>query len=374
MNPRQIPILDLKAQYRAMKNQMDESVLRVLASGQYILGPEVAAFEKEFAFYLKSPRVVGVNSGTDALYLAMRALGIGPGDEVITTPATFIATTQTILALGAKPVYVDVNDRDSNIDANLIEAKITSRTKAILPVHLFGFSCDMTKIMDIASKHGLKVIEDCAQSVGAYWGTARTGTFGDAAAFSFYPTKNLGAYGDGGAVAVSGDTKIADHISAIRTHGSLFRGYYDELGINSRLDEIQATILRVKLLYTDRWNQLRRKLAQHYDDLFVNLDSRVRSLKAAPGSTPVYSLYCILAPGRDSLQEALLKKGIDTMVHYPVPLHLVPALKSLGYKEGDFPVAERISKSILAIPIYPELTFQDQEDIVEAIRQALPKI
>lgn len=365
-----IPILDLKAQYRAMKNQMDESVLRVIASGQYILGPEVEAFEKEFAFYLKSPHVVGVNSGTDALYLAMRSLGIGAGDEVITTPATFIATSQTILALGAKPVFVDVHENDSNLNADLIEEKITSKTKAILPVHLFGFSCDMAKISSLAHKHGLKVIEDCAQSVGSYWGTRRTGTFGDAAAFSFYPTKNLGAYGDGGAVALK-DQKAAEHIRALRTHGSLLRGYYDELGMNSRLDELQATILRVKLLYVDRWNAVRRKHAQNYHDLFTGLLPHVKTLKPAPGSTPVYSLFCILAPKRDALQELLAKKGIDTMVHYPLPLHLVNALKFLGYREGDFPVAERISRSVLAIPIYPELTFQDQEDIVEEIRQAL---
>lgn len=367
---RNIPILDLKAQYRAMKNQMEESVLRVLASGQYILGPEVEAFEKEFAFYLKSPHVVGVNSGTDALSLAMRALGIGAGDEVITTPATFIATSQTILSLGAKPVFVDVHENDSCLNADLIEAKITPKTKAILPVHLFGFTCDMGKITDIAHKHRLKLIEDCAQSVGSYWGTTRTGTFGEAAAFSFYPTKNLGAYGDGGAVALASQ-KAAEHVRALRTHGSLFRGYYDELGVNSRLDEIQATILRVKLLYVDRWNAVRRKLAQNYHDLFSGMPPEVRTLKPAPGTTPVYSLFCILVPKRDALQEHLAKKGIDTMVHYPLPLHLVNALKFLGHREGDFPVAEKISRSVLAIPIYPELTFQDQEEIVEEIRQAL---
>lgn len=367
---RNIPILDLKAQYRAMKNQMDESVLRVLASGQYILGPEVTAFENELAFYLKTPHVVGVNSGTDALYLAMKTLGIGPGDEVITTPATFIATSQTIVALGAKPVFVDVHESDSNINAALIEARITPKTKAILPVHLFGFACDMEKISEIAVKNDLKVIEDCAQSVGAYCGQQRAGTFGDAAAFSFYPTKNLGAYGDGGAVALKSQ-KAAEHIRALRAHGSLFRGYYDELGMNSRLDEIQATILRVKLLYVDRWNAIRRKLATNYHDLFSALSPNVRTLKPAPGTTPVYSLFCISVPKRDALQEHLAKKGIDTMVHYPVPLHLVNALKFLGYKEGDLPVAEHISKSILAIPIYPELTFQDQEEIVEEIRKAL---
>lgn len=367
---RSIPILDLKAQYRAMKNQMEESVLRVLASGQYILGPEVEAFEREFAFYLKTPQVVGVNSGTDALYLAMRALGVGPGDEVITTPATFIATSQTIVALGAKPVFADVHEGDCTVNADLIEDKITPRTKAILPVHLFGFSCDMGKITSVARKHGLKVIEDCAQSVGSYWGAQRTGTFGDAAAFSFYPTKNLGAYGDGGAVAVA-DQKTAEHIRALRTHGSMLRGYYEELGINSRLDEIQATILRVKLLYVDRWNAIRRKLAQNYQELFSAALPEVRILKPSPGTTPVYSLFCVLVPKRDALQEWLAKKGIDTMVHYPLPLHLVHALKNLGYREGDFPAAERISRSVLAIPIYPELTFQDQEDIVEEIRQAL---
>jgi dTDP-4-amino-4,6-dideoxygalactose transaminase len=367
---RSIPIIDLRAQYRAMKNQMDESVLRVLASGQYILGPEVAAFEKELAFYLKSPQVVGVNSGTDALYLAMRTLGIGSGDEVITTPATFIATSQTILALGARPVFVDVNEGDSNINADLIEAKITAKTRMILPVHLFGFSCDMGKIMEIARERKLLVLEDCAQSVGAYWNSVRTGTFGDAGAFSFYPTKNLGAYGDGGAVAIR-DAKAGDHIRALRTHGSLFRGYYDELGINSRLDEIQATILRVKLLYVDRWNTLRRKLASNYSELLADILPDIQCLRPADHSTPVYSLFCILVPNRDSVQETLAKKGIDTMVHYPQPLHLVNALKHLGYREGDFPIAERISQSILAIPIYPELTFQDQEQIVEEIKNAI---
>ncbi|MBF0253743.1 MAG: DegT/DnrJ/EryC1/StrS family aminotransferase [Candidatus Omnitrophica bacterium] len=371
MPARHIPLLDLQGEYRSIKRMMEESIMKVLASGQYVLGAEVAAFEKEFGFFLKSENVIGVNSGTDALYLALRALGIGAGDEVITTPSTFIATAQAIVRTGARPVFVDVNASDSNINPDLIEKAITPRTKAILPVHLYGFSCEMERIVSIAQKHGLKVVEDCAQAVGGYVQNIRVGTFGDAGCFSFYPTKNLAAYGDGGAVSIK-DAKAAEHIRALRGHGSVLRGYYDEFGINSRLDEIQATALRVKLLYLDRWNSMRRRLAAHYNELFAEL-SEVELFRPAPQTTPVVHLYCIQVEGRDALQEALAESGIITMVHYPVPLHRVGALSSLGYKEGDFPVAERISRRILALPIYPELTFQDQEEIVEEIRTAIKK-
>lgn len=369
LSRRNIPILDLKTQYRAIKHMMEESVLRVMASGQYILGPEVDAFEKEFSFFMKSGHTIGVNSGTDALYLALRALGIGAGDEVITTPATFVATAEAIVANGATPVFVDVNEYDSNINADLIEAKITSKTKAILPVHLFGFACDMGKIRAIAEKHNLKVVEDCAQSVGAYWQNGRTGAMSDAGCFSFYPTKNLSAFGDGGAIVTQNEA-LASRLKALRTHGSLLRGYYDELGVNSRLDEIQATVLRVKLMYVDRWNAMRRRIAHYYNDLLADMEL-VKPLLPAPGTTPVYCLYCVTMPNRDVVQEHLAKRGIASMVHYPIPLHLLNALKFLGHHEGDFPIAEKLSKNLLALPMYPELTSQEQEEIVEEIRLAL---
>lgn len=369
MLKRTIPIIDLRNQYRAIKSMVDERILSVLASGSYILGTEVAAFEREFSFYLKAKHAIGVNSGTDALYLALRSLGIGEGDEVITTPSTFIATGETIIRTGARPVFVDVRESDSNMDADLIEKKITKRTKAVLPVHLYGFACDMDKICRIARAHKLKVIEDCAQAIGASLGNARLGTFGDASCFSFYPTKNLGAFGDGGAI-VTADEKIAEELRVLRTHGSALRGYYDQFGVNSRLDEIQAAVLRVKLLYIDRWNGMRRSLAKNYDSLFEDA-GKIKVLKPQGGTTPVYYLYCILVPDRDALQERLAEKGVTTIVHYPVPLHLLGAFRHLGYKEGDFPVAESISKRILALPLYPELTFQDEEVIVEQIRNLL---
>jgi len=372
VSKRDIPILDLKIQYRAIKRVMEESILKVMASGQYILGPEVEAFEKEFAFYLKTKNTIGVNSGTDALKLALKACGVGKDDEVITTPSTFIATVEAIVSCGAKPVFVDVNESDSNMNVDQIEEKITKKTKAILPVHLYGFVCDMGKIMEIAKKHKLKVVEDCAQSVGAYYGSQRTGAIGDAGCFSFYPTKNLGAYGDGGSVSAE-DTKMAEHIRALRTHGSEIRGYYDELGINSRLDEMQATILRVKLLYIDRWNAMRRKLGFNYDELLQDV-SGVSYFQPGENTTPVYHLYCIRSKNRETLQERLAERGITTMVHYPIPLHLAGALSFLGHKEGDFPVAEEISKDILALPIYPELTFQHQEEVAQEISNALKSL
>ena len=370
MSSNDIPILDLKNQYRAIKNSVEEAVLKVLASGQYVLGPEVDAFEREFAFYLKCKDSVSVNSGTDALRLALKAVGVGPGDEVITTPLTFIATAEAILANGAKPVFVDINESDGNLDAGLLDEKITKKTKAILPVHLYGFACDMGRVNEVASAHKLKVIEDCAQAVGAYWKGRRVGALSDAGCFSFYPTKNLGAYGDGGAIALH-DEKIAARLKALRTHGSVIRGYYDdELGINSRLDEIQATVLRVKLLYIDRWNGMRRKLAVAYHELLSGV-SQVKRFQPMNETVPVYYLFCIRVDKRDLLQERLAEQGVSTMVHYPVPLHLCGVLKSLGYKEGDFPIAEEHCRTVLALPMYPELTFQDQEIIVSEIRAAL---
>jgi dTDP-4-amino-4,6-dideoxygalactose transaminase len=364
-----IPIVNLKAEYRAIKHMVDERLIAVAASGNYILGAEVEAFEKEFAFYLQAKHVTGVNSGTDALYFALRALGVGKADEVITTPCTFIATSEAIVRCGAKPVFVDVREGDSNINTELIEKAITKKTKVILPVHLYGFPCDMGKINEIAQAHKLKVVEDCAQAVGAFDHGRRVGNLSDVSCFSFYPTKNLGAFGDGGAL-VTRDDSLDEQAKALRTHGSELRGYYDQFGANSRLDEIQATVLRVKLLYVDRWNTMRRRLAKNYDGLFEDMKG-VDLFRPTEGTVPVYYLYAVLVDRRDALQERLAEKGISSIVHYPVPLHLVEALKFLGYKEGDFPVAEKISRRILAIPLYPELTFQDQEDIASEIDRLL---
>jgi dTDP-4-amino-4,6-dideoxygalactose transaminase len=366
---RNIPIIDLKKQYLAIKHMVDERVLSVLSSGNYIMGSEVAAFEKEFAFLLQSPNAVGVNSGTDALFLALKALGIGEGDEVITTPCSFIATVEAIIRCGAKPVFADVRASDSNIDPKQIERNITKKTKAILPVHLYGFVCDMKSINAIAKKHKLRVIEDCAQAIGAYHENVRVGTLSDAGCFSFYPTKNLAACGDAGAV-VTPHTAVHEKLKVLRTHGSALRGSYEHLGINSRLDEIQAAVLRVKLLYVDRWNALRRKLGVHYDSLFSN-HPRIEFFKPEVNTRAVYYLYCILVEKRELIQERLARKGISTIVHYPIPLHEVEALKYLGYKKGDFPVAENLSKKILAIPLYPELLFQDQEEVAEGILEIL---
>lgn len=365
MNESEIPIIDLQEQYRAIKNMVDQSVQKVLMSGVYILGTELEAFEKDFAFFLKAKNVIGVNSGTDALYLSMRALGIGPGDEVITTPLTFVATVQTILALGAKPVFADVRASDSNINPEEVRTKITKKTKAILPVHLYGFPADMGTLQLLAKEHNLKLIEDCAQSAGSYYDGVQTGTLGDAGCFSFYPTKNLGACGDGGAIVVKDDA-VAEQLRNLRTHGSTLRGWYEELGINSRLDEVQATILRVKLLYLGRWNIMRRKLAKNYDDLFATLN-QVNPYVPTDKTTPVYCLYPIRVAKRDSLQEHLVRMGIHTIVHYPVPLHMSSALASLGYKKGDFPISEKLAGETLALPMYPELTFVDQERIFNAI-------
>jgi len=360
-----IPIVDLKNQYRAIKAMIDERVLSVLSSGNYILGPEVKAFENEFARFLKCKFSAGVNSGTDALYLALLACGVGKDDEVITTPSTFIATAEAIVRCGAKPVFVDVKENDSNIDPDKLEKKITKKTKAILPVHLYGFLCDMDEINTIAKVHKLKVIEDCAQVIGGLYKGQAAGTLSDAGCFSFYPTKNLGAFGDGGAVT-SNNESLIEKISVLRTHGSNLRGYYDQLGINSRLDEIQATILRVKLLYMERWNRMRISLGENYDNLFEG-KNKIQTFRADPNTHPVYYLYCIMVERRDFLQERLAEMGVTSMVHYPIPLHLVEVFKDLGYKEGDFPIAEKISKQILALPLYPELSYQDQEIVAQEI-------
>ena len=358
-----IHMLNVKKQFEDIRHEVLESVARVLESGQYILGPNVGEFEAEAASFLGSPHGIGVASGTDALHLAVKALGIGPGDEVITTPFTFFATAEAIIYEGAKPVFVDIEPDTFNIDARAIEERVTKRTKAILPVHVFGHPADMSSIMALAEKHGLAVIEDCAQSFGATIGGKQTGSMGNAGCFSFYPSKNLGACGDAGLVTVN-DAGVDEAIRALRNHGSTGSYRHDTVGFNSRLDEIQAAILLIKLKHLTRYNELRRQKAAKYTSLLVD---SVKCPVEKDGCMHVYHQYTITLPERDRIREKLAKAGISSMVYYPMPMHLQPALSSLGYKEGDFPVAELAAREVLSLPICPELDTSDINRIAETI-------
>lgn len=361
-----INVLDLKAQYLALKTELDRAVLDVMASGHFILGENVQALEKEIAAYCGCQYGIGVASGTDALRLAFAALDIGPGDEVITTPFTFIATANTISRAGARPVFVDIEPRTYNLDPAKIEAAITERTKAIVPVHLYGQPADMDPIMAIARRHGLKVVEDSAQAIGAVYHGRRIGSFGDVSCLSFYPTKNLGAYGDGGMVTTN-DAEIADKVDILRRHGGKRRYYHEVLGFNSRLDEIQAAILRVKLPHLDRWEERRREIARHYDNLLADVPEVVTPF-VLPGVQHVYHQYTIRARSRDDLAKYLQEQGIGSMIYYPLPLHLQKMYDSLGYAEGDLPESERAAREVLSLPMYPELGEEQIERIAGAIR------
>jgi dTDP-4-amino-4,6-dideoxygalactose transaminase len=361
-----IPVLDLQAQYRSIKDEIDAAVLDVMASGYFVLGPNVKALEAELATYVGCQRGVGVASGTDALRLAYAALDIGPGDEVITTPFTFVATANTISHTGARPVFVDINPRTFNLAPDRVEAAITERTKAIVPVHLYGQPAEMAPIMEIARRHRLYVIEDCAQAIGAEDNDRRVGSFGDLACFSFYPTKNLGAYGDGGMVTAD-DPKLAARVDVLRQQGSRTRYYHDELGFNSRLDEIQAALLRVKLRYLDAWQARRREIAARYDELLANVD--VVTPYVRPGVMHVYHQYTIRVPRRDELHQFLRERSIGSMIYYPLPLHLQVMYRDLGYAEGSLPVSEQAGREVLSLPMYPELTDDQVQMVADAIRE-----
>jgi dTDP-4-amino-4,6-dideoxygalactose transaminase len=344
-------MVDLKKQFHAIKDDILDILTEILESSQYILGSKVSEFEKKVTDYHNTVDAIGVASCTDALHLALDALGIGAGDEVITTPFTFFATVEAILYTGATPVFVDIEPATLNMDVDQIEANITKKTKAILPVHLFGHPAGMGRIMKIAKKHRLKVIEDCAQSFGAGIDGKKTGSVGDAGCFSFYPSKNLGAYGDGGMIILK-NPKVARTIRELRNHGSRGSYRHKRVGYNSRLDEIQAGILLVKLLYIDEYNKRRRRNAAIYNSL---LSDAIRCPVEADGAYHVYHQYTVMSRQRDKIQQKLKENGISSVVYYPVPLHLQEALRFLGYVRGDFPVAEKAAREVLSLPMYPEL-------------------
>ncbi len=361
-----IPILDLQGQYRAHKDEIDAAILGVVESGHFVLGPNVKTLESELAAYVGCRHAVGVASGTDALQLALVALGIGPGDEVITTPFTFIATASTISHTGATPVFVDIDPSTFNLNPALVEAAITPRTRAIVPVHLFGQMVEMAPILELARRHGLQVIEDAAQAIGAEENGQRAGSLGDAACFSFYPTKNLGAYGDGGMV-MTNDPNLAERIDMLRRQGSKKKYHNEVLGFNSRLDEIQAAVLRVKLRYLDEWAAGRQRVARRYGELLPGLP--VQTPYERPGTRHVYHQYTIRAPRRDELQANLKEQGIGTMLYYPVPLHRLPLYAELGYNEGSLPESERAASEVISLPMYPEMTDEQVQEIASAIRE-----
>ena len=349
----QIPILDLQPQIQAHWDDFNAAFQRVMRSGHFIMGPEVKAFEAECAAYLGVKHAIGLNSGTDALYIALRALGIGPGDEVITTPFTFFATAEAISHVGATPVFVDIEEGSFNLDPDLIEPAITSRTKAIIPVHLFGRPCDMDRIQAIADKHGLKLVEDCAQSFGATWKGRKTGSMGTFGCYSFFPTKNLNAFGDGGLLSTDDDA-LADTARMLRVHGSRKKYFNETVGYNSRLDELQAAMLRVKLPHLDSWNEARRQVALRYWDMFQGHDGIV-----APDVVDghVFHQYTIRLKGmdRDTLQAKLAEAGVGTMVYYPVPCHKLKLYQE-SHAKVCCPQAERMAREVLSLPVWPELS------------------
>jgi dTDP-4-amino-4,6-dideoxygalactose transaminase len=364
------PFLDLKAQYAPIRDEIVAAVTRVLDSQRFILGPEVEAFEQKCSQYLGAPFALGCASGSDALLLALMAFDIGPGDEVITTPFTFVATAGSIARLGARPVFVDIEPTTYNIDVSAIASRITLKTKAIIPVHLFGLPANMNAILEIARQKKIAVIEDAAQAIGSTYNGQSVGTLGDIGCFSFFPSKNLGGAGDGGLVSTS-NQNLAAKLKVLRVHGSPKRYSYTLLGMNSRLDALQAAILQVKLAYLEEWAHGRRRNAERYRSLFeeYGLSKTVILPSVSHGCVHVYNQYTIRCRQRDELRRHLAALGIPTEVYYPSPLHLEPAFAYLNYKHGDFPVAETASQEVLALPIFSEVTEEQQRSVVSAIAE-----
>jgi len=361
-----IPLVDLKAQFRVIGPEVMAQVGGVLESMCLNLGPNVARFEEEFAAYCGVSHGVGVGSGTDALALALRALGVGPGDEVVTAPLTFMGTVEAIALCGARPVFADVDPETCTLDPESLAAAIGPRTVAIVPVHLYGLPADMERVMAVARRHGLAVVEDACQAHGAEYRGRRAGSLGHVAAFSFYCSKNLGAYGDGGMV-VTDDAALARRVRLLRSHGETRRYRHVLLGTTSRLDELQAAVLRVKLRHLDGWNAARCALAAEYMRRLAGLPGL--SLPAEPAwARHVYHLFVVRHPWRDDLRRYLARRGIATGIHYPLPAHLQPACAHLGYGPGDFPVAERLARQVLSLPLFPELTSEQLERVAGAVR------
>lgn len=360
-----IPFVDLQSQYQSIKAEADAAVLAVMQRGDFVLGGAVVEFERAFAEYCGAKYCVGVDSGYSALELIVRAYGIGPGDEVITAANTFIATTLAISNTGATPVLVDIDPQTYNIDPTKIAAAITPRTKAIMPVHLYGQPVDMDPILAIARKHGLRVFEDAAQAAGARYKGRMVGNLGDAAGFSFYPGKNLGAYGDGGAV-VTNDAEIAEKVRLLRNIGQKVKYYHEVKGFNHRLDTMQAAVLLVKLPHLDGWNAQRRRAAATYRELLADLPFATPA--PADYAEHIFHLYVVRVNNREALMDHLRERGIASGLHYPIPIHLQPAYGELGYKQGDFPITEAYAETILSLPIFPELDDDKVAYVVEAIR------
>ncbi len=358
-----VPFIDLKPQYRGIRGQARAGILRVLDSQRFVLGEEGKSFEEEAAKFLGVRHAIGVASGTDALILALAALGIGKGDEVITTPFTFFATASSILRVGAKPVFCDIEEDSMNMDPEKIKAKITRHTRAILPVHIFGEPCRMDKIAAVARKNGLLVAEDAAQSFGATLGDRQTGSFGEAGCFSFYPTKNLGGVGDGGMISTNSQ-ELADKLRLLRDHGSRKKYLHEVVGWNSRLDEMQAVVLRVKLRRLKAWNASRLKHARAFNEAFKDLPLQLPPL--GPGA--IFHLYTIRTPNRDALAAHLSRLGIGNGTYYPVPLHLQPCFRGMGFSGKDLTVSEKASREALSLPMFAELSSSQRSAVIKAVR------
>ncbi len=360
-----VPLLDLKRQYASIKTEVDEAVHKVLHHAQFILGPEVKTFEENIASYCKTKFAIGVASGTDALLISLRACGVGPGDEVIIPTFSFFATAGVVHNLGAQPVFVDIGPYTYNLDPDLIEEKISKKTKVIMPVHLFGQTCDMDPILNLAKKYNLKVVEDAAQALSAEYKNKKAGSLGDLGCFSFFPSKNLGGMGDGGMV-VTNNPELAEKVKLLRTHGAKQKYYHDQVGYNSRLDTLQAGVLNVKLKYLDSWSKKRREHAQVYNENLQGL--QIQLPKAESFNYHIYNQYTISVPNRDGLKDFLKQKGIGCEIYYPVPLHLQECFRYLGYENGSCPVAEKKAQEVISLPVFPELTEAEQTYVISAIK------
>jgi len=367
-----VKLLDLEAQYQPLRTEILAAITRVCDSQQFILGPEVDALERELGAHLGLSHVIAVSSGTDALLVALMALGIGAGDEVITSTFSFFATAGCIARLGATPVLVDIDPVTFNLDPALVAAAITPRTRAIVPVHLYGLCADMDPIVDVAREKGIPIVEDAAQAIGATFKSRQAGTIGTMGCFSFFPTKNLGAFGEGGLIT-AGDASLAGEIRLLRNHGAEPKYFHRRIGGNFRLDALQAAVLRVKLPHLDRWTSLRQRNAERYQSLFASrgLIERVTLPVIPRGRTHIFNQFVVRVPERDRVQAVLADRGIGTEIYYPVPFHLQECFASLGHTRGDFPHAEAAASSVLALPIYGELTLEQQTFVVDALADAL---